>query len=83
MWPSVMSSLSKTTNQDYQGRVQGIASSAGSLASIFGLTVGGVLYGSMGPFVFAFAALFILIAFFAALGLRSLPPQSSALEASA
>ena len=44
MWPSVLSLLSKRAGSTHQGAVQGIAGSFGSLASIIGLTVGGILY---------------------------------------
>ena len=44
MWPSVMSILSKRAGTVHQGAVQGVASSFGSLASIIGLIVGGLLY---------------------------------------
>ncbi len=44
MWPSVLSLLSKHAGTTYQGSVQGVAGSLGSLASIMGLTIGGFLY---------------------------------------
>jgi MFS transporter, DHA1 family, tetracycline resistance protein len=39
MWPSFLSILSKTAGNVYQGFIQGIASSFGSLASIIGLII--------------------------------------------
>ena len=45
MWPSFQSLLSKAAPVEYQGTVQGISSSVGSLASIVGLIVGGIGYG--------------------------------------
>lgn len=45
-----------------QGYIQGVASSSGSLASIVGLTAGGVLYTVAGTLTFAIAAaLFVLV----------------------
>ena len=40
MWPSFLSILSKRAGYVYQGAVQGVASSFGSLASIVGLIIG-------------------------------------------
>jgi MFS transporter, DHA1 family, tetracycline resistance protein len=44
MWPSFLSILSRVAGHKYQGAIQGIASGAGSLASIIGLLGGGILY---------------------------------------
>lgn len=55
MWPSVLSLLSKIAG-DYQGTVQGFANSTGSLASIFGLLLGGFLYNYFIGFSFYFSA---------------------------
>ena len=44
MWPSFLSILSRVAGHKYQGAIQGIAGSVGSIASIFGLLIGGVLY---------------------------------------
>ena len=41
MWPSVVSLLSKAAGNEHQGSVQGLAGSAGAVASILGLVVGG------------------------------------------
>lgn len=56
MWPSFMSILSKISGNIYQGFIQGVASSFGSLASIFGLTIGGFLYNLIGGFTFLISA---------------------------
>lgn len=65
MWPSVLSLLSKVAGQ-HQGTVQGFASSAGSLASIIGLLLGGVLYNFFngGAFFFSAGLVFVTIIFF-------------------
>jgi MFS family permease len=56
MWPSVQAVLSKVAGPEYQGAAQGFAGAAGSLASVLGLLVGGVLYESVGVATFVFAA---------------------------
>jgi len=63
MWPSFMSILSKISGNIYQGFIQGVASSFGSLASIFGLTIGGFLYNLIGAFTFLISASIIFIVF--------------------
>ena len=56
MWPSVMSILSNRAGKVYQGTVQGVANSFGSLASIIGLTMGGLLYNMFGATTFLISA---------------------------
>ena len=56
MWPSVMSILSNRAGKVYQGTVQGVANSFGSLASIIGLTMGGLLYNMLGATTFLISA---------------------------
>ena len=56
MWPSFMSILSKRAGTILQGAVQGVAGSFGSLASIIGLIVGGVLYDLVGSATFLVSA---------------------------
>ena len=63
MWPSYLSMLSKLGGDKQQGSVQGTANSAGSLASILGLILGGYLYGLAGPMVFLGAAAVIGVVF--------------------
>lgn len=63
MWPSVMSILSKRAGTIYQGAVQGVASSLASLASIIGLTTGGLLYNLIGATTFLISAAVIFIVF--------------------
>jgi DHA1 family tetracycline resistance protein-like MFS transporter len=63
MWPSIMSILSKRAGTNYQGVVQGVASSFASLASIIGLTTGGVLYNLIGGTTFLVSAGVIFIVF--------------------
>jgi len=61
MWPSVMAVLSRAAGGTYQGAVQGFASSAGAIASIAGLILGGLLYNWIGVGVFAVSAVTILV----------------------
>ena len=56
MWPPVMSILSKRAGTLYQGTVQGVANSFASLASIIGLTMGGLLYNMLGATTFLISA---------------------------
>jgi len=61
MWPSVLSVLSEAAGSVYQGAVQGAAGSLGAVASIVGLTAGGVLYTTLGAGIFAASAGVILL----------------------
>lgn len=61
MWPSFLSLLAKIAGPEYQGAVQGYANSAGSLASIIGLILGGVIYGWIGISTFFIPAVLILV----------------------
>ena len=63
MWPSVMSILSKRAGTIHQGAVQGVASSFGSLASIIGLIIGGLLYNLIGVTTFLICAGIIFVVF--------------------
>jgi MFS transporter, DHA1 family, tetracycline resistance protein len=56
MWPSFMSILSKRAGTVLQGAVQGVAGSFGSLASIIGLIMGGILYDFLGGTTFLVSA---------------------------
>ena len=63
MWPSFLSLLSKTAGNAYQGFIQGVASSFGSLASIVGLIIGGLLFSLIGGYTFLFSAGIIFVVF--------------------
>ncbi len=82
MWPSVLSLLSKTGDQRHQGAVQGVAGSAGSLASIFGLLGGGLLYGGLGASIFLIPAVVAAIAFGLATRVGSASPGGTDHQAS-
>lgn len=56
MWPSFLSVLGQTGPKEKQGSIQGYANGMGSLASIFGLIMGGTLYASLGPSIFFIGA---------------------------
>ena len=56
MWPSIMSILSRRAGPVYQGAVQGVAGSITGVASIIGLTTGGVLYNIFGGITFLVSA---------------------------
>jgi MFS family permease len=63
MWPSVLSVLSKAAGKQFQGAVQGYASSLGSLASIIGLILGGIIYSNIGDLTFIISAAVIFLVF--------------------
>lgn len=77
MWPSVQSLLSKLAGDDNQGAVQGIAGSAGGLASIIGLVAGGLLFETTGASTFLVSAALILIACGVALPWLQTSPQEA------
>jgi len=57
MWPSILALLSNASSSRNQGAVQGVASSCGSMASIIGLLVGGILYEYAGEITFLISAI--------------------------
>ncbi|MFD2564736.1 MFS transporter [Aquimarina rubra] len=62
MWPSFLSLLSKTGNSRMQGAIQGYGNSMGSLASIFGLVLGGIMFESIDVTIFIIGSgIFLLI----------------------
>lgn len=63
MWPSLLSLISKTSPNKFQGSIQGYAASLGSTASIIGLLAGGVLYNLMGANIFILSAVTVFIIF--------------------
>lgn len=63
MWPSFLSLLSKIAGRNYQGTVQGFASSFGGLASITGLILGGLLYEMFAGRAFLLAGMVIYTVF--------------------
>ncbi len=69
MWPSVLSVLSKTAGERAQGAVQGVAGSAGAIASILGLLAGGLLFESLAEKTFLLSASLIFAVFLMSLRL--------------
>jgi MFS family permease len=69
MWPSVVSMISKVAADRFQGAIQGVAGSVGSLASIVGLVMGGVAYSAIGVGTFLICAGIAYAAFVLALRL--------------
>lgn len=76
MWPSFLSLLSRTAGEKYQGSVQGLAGSVGSLASVIGLVLGGLLYETLGNSVFLASAGIFFSAALLSLPLLSLKKHS-------
>jgi Major Facilitator Superfamily. len=62
MWPSFLSILSSKGDKALQGTIQGYGTSMGSIASMFGLVIGGILFEAIGTNVFLLGAgVFFLI----------------------
>ena len=77
MWPSFLSIVAKVAGDKQQGAVQGIANSSGSLASILGLVLGGILYNSFAGVTFQMAAILLLLIFFLSFRLFNLSSKAS------
>jgi MFS family permease len=69
MWPSLLSLISKSVPERFQGTIQGYCGSLGSAASIIGLLSGGILYHQIGSGIFIFSALVIVMLFLISLRL--------------
>lgn len=76
MWPSLLSVLARVAGTRLQGSVQGMAGSAGSLASIVGLIAGGIAFGIIGTLTFVVAALLAFASAALSLYLLRLRPGS-------
>jgi MFS family permease len=70
MWPSVLSLLSQSTDEKFQGMIQGFAGSVGSVASIIGLLIGGIVYAILGGWIFLISAIILFIVFLISSTLR-------------
>jgi MFS family permease len=80
MWPSFLAILSKFGGTKMQGAVQGVANSAGSLASILGLIGGGFLYTYIGPATFYATSVVLVAVFVLSLRLPKPPPAGTVIE---
>jgi len=63
MWPSYLSILGSCGERNQQGKIQGLGSSFGSLASIMGLLFGGFFYSLIGPKTFLIPGAVIVLVF--------------------
>jgi len=63
MWPSFLSILGTLGHKNEKGLIQGISSSAGSLASILGLIIGGMAYTYIGERTFFLGAMTFAVVF--------------------
>lgn len=61
MWPSFLALLARTGSPQIQGAIQGYGNSMGSMASMFGLILGGLLFETMETNVFAIGSGIFLI----------------------
>jgi len=75
MWPSFMSILSRRAGTNHQGAVQGLAGSFGGVASIIGLTTGGLLYSLVGATTFLVSAGVIFAVFMMSFRLLKAKPS--------
>jgi hypothetical protein len=66
MWPALLALLSKAAGTTAQGSVQGFAGASSAVASILGLLVGGILYGTLGSTVFVMSTVTVGVAWGAA-----------------
>lgn len=69
MWPSLLTLLADAAGTEAQGAVQGLGGSAGAVASIAGLLIGGLLFQLLGSATFLLAAAIASLVFFAATGI--------------
>ena len=63
MWPSFMALLARAGDAKSQGAIQGYGNSMGSMASMFGLILGGLLFEQISTGVFLLAGLLFIIIF--------------------
>ena len=61
MWPSFLALLAQTGSKQMQGAIQGYGNSMGSMASMLGLIVGGMLFESIATQVFGIGAVVFLL----------------------
>ncbi len=61
MWPSFLALLSATGSKQMQGAIQGYGTSMGSIASMFGLIIGGTLFEVISTYVFVIGAFIFII----------------------
>jgi DHA1 family tetracycline resistance protein-like MFS transporter len=80
MWPSFLAILSRSGKPSIQGTIQGYANSMGSLASIFGLILGGTLFGLVGPPIFFVASVMLGLIFLLSFRLVEKRPSEAVLE---
>lgn len=71
MWPSFLAIVSNVGEGPYQGTIQGIAGSAGSLASIIGLLSGAFIYKLVGVNTFLLATGFMILIAVASVQLKT------------
>ena len=75
-WPTFQARVAEAAPPEDMGAVQGAATSAGSLASILGLLVGGILYPYFGANLFLGAAgLFTIVLFGTPIWFRAAPTR--------
>ncbi|MEO1260861.1 MAG: MFS transporter [Bacteroidota bacterium] len=73
MWPTYLGMLSQIGDKNQQGKIQGIAGSAGGLASVIGLIAGGFIFSLISANIFLVSMVGILV--IALLGVRFLKTE--------
>lgn len=73
MWPAFLGLLSQIAGKDNQGTIQGYGSSAGALASVIGLIIGGLLFSLMGKWTFIFTGIGLGLIAVISLSLAGIP----------
>ncbi len=77
MWPSFLAIFAQRSDPSKQGTIMGYGNSTGSLASIFGLILGGVLFSRIGPSVFFVGAALLFSITLVSIGLVSVKPDAA------
>lgn len=69
MWPSFLAILAQRSDPSKQGTIMGYGNSTGSLASIIGLIVGGLLFSQVGPNIFLIGSALLFVITILSIGL--------------
>ena len=77
MWPSFLAIFAQRSDPSKQGTIMGYGNSTGSLASIFGLILGGVLFSRIGPSVFFLGAALLFSITLVSIGLVRVKPDAA------
>jgi MFS transporter, DHA1 family, tetracycline resistance protein len=76
MWPPLLAVIANAAGGKHQGAVQGLAGSAGGVASMLGLLLGGILYESVGSATFLVASAMLMVCAVMSLALAQVTDSS-------